>query len=362
MQPMVIVGLAAALLGPASTVLAEGGDALRVRQVEIIDHNGFERPLPAARILVPHDWQAEGGVYWEPQNPCIDAGRRFAWAAWSPDGLFGVELLPNAAWQMSNLPPEYQAMDPCPKRNATSARQYLEQLVQEHRPGAAILDYRDRPDLAESLGVEARDTPMPMGRLRQWVESGEVLIGYTYQGVQRREVIQAAVIFTHSIMQGLMPGSDMETLAAFAMPAFAFRAPDGRLDFTMAESLRSSLRADPEYDRRMAAHYQTMGRIQAQGAADRAAITQRHGEEMLDIINQGYAERQRIMDEGHDRFSRTIREVEVYNDPLQGEIELPSHYDRAWRLDNGDYLLSNDLFLDPWRDLGVSGTEMERRR
>ncbi|MEZ5863081.1 MAG: hypothetical protein R3D25_03035 [Geminicoccaceae bacterium] len=359
MQPVVIAGLAATFLGLATAALAQGSDALRVHEVEIIDRNGFERPVPAARMLVPYDWQAQGGVMWNPTGQCSRSGI-FEWAAWSPDGLYGVELMPNTSWQMNNLPAQFQGMDPCPKRNATSARQYLEQLAQERRPGARVLDYRDRPDLAQAAGVPEQRTPMAVGELRQWAEAGEVLLGYTYNGTPRREVIQATVVFTHSIMPDAMTGGTMETLAAFATPAFAFRAPDGRLDFTMVESLRSSIRSDPEYDRRMAAHYQAMGRIQAKGAADRAAVTSRHGEEMLDIINQGYQNRQRIIDEGHERFSRTIREVDVYNDPLAGQVELPSYYDRAWRLDGGDYLLSNDHNFEPWRDLGVNGTEMER--
>lgn len=362
MQPMVIVGLIAAWLAASADALASPGNALRVRPVEIVDHNGFERPIPAVRILVPHDWQAQGGVFWDTQNQCTQAARRFEWAAWSPDGLFGIELLPNSAWQMTNLPQQFQSLDPCPKRNATSVRQYIEQVVQERRPGARILDYRDRPDMAQKLGIEPRDNPMPMGRLRQWVEGGEVLIGYTYQGVPRREVIQATVVFTHSIMQNPVMGDTIESLSAFSMPAFAVRAPDGQLDFTMVESLRNSIQGDPEYDRRMAAHYQTMNRIQAKGAADRAAINRKYSNEISDIIHQGYQDRQKIIDEGHDRFSRTIREVEVYNDPLDGQVELPSHYERAWRLDGGDYLLSNDLNMEPWRDFGVNGTEMERLR
>lgn len=355
----VTMGLALALLGPVSAALAQDGSALRVREVQIIDQNGFERPIPAARMLVPSDWQAEGGVTWNPANSCGQSGI-YEWAAWSPDGLYGVELMPNTAWQMNNLPAQFQGMDPCPRRNATSVRQYLEQLARERRPGARVLDYRDRPDLAEAAGVPEQRTPMAMGELRQWAEAGEVLLGYTYNGTPYREVIQATAGFTHTLMPDAMTGGTMETLAVFTMPAFAFRAPDGRLDFTMVESLRNSIRSDPEYDRRMAAHYQKMGRIRAKGTADRAAATQRHGEEMLDIIHEGYESRQRIIDEGHDRFSRTIREVEVYNDPLEGQVELPSHYDRAWRLDGGDYLLSNDQNLEPWRDLGVNGTEMER--
>ncbi len=353
------MSLALALLGPVSAALAQDGGALRVREVQIIDRNGFERPIPAAHMLLPHDWQVQGGVMWSPNSPCGQSGI-YEWAAWSPDGLFGVELMPNASWQMNNLPAQFQGMDPCPKRNATSVRQYLEQLAQERRPGARVLDYRDRPDLAQAAGVPGQRTPMTMGELRQWAEAREVLLGYTYNGTPYREVIQATAVFTHTIMPDAMTGGTMETLAAFTTPAFAFRAPDGRLDFTMVESLRSSIRSDPEYDRRMAAHYQTIGRIRAKGAADRAAVTTQHGDEVLDIINKGYESRQRMIDAGHDRVSRTIREVEVYNDPLEGQVELPSQYDRAWRLDGGDYLLSNDRNLEPWRDLGVNGTEMER--
>ena len=94
MQPVVIAGLAATFLGLATAALAQGSDALRVREVEIIDRNGFERPVPAARMLVPYDWQAQGGVMWNPTGQCSRSGI-FEWAAWSPDGLYGVELMPS---------------------------------------------------------------------------------------------------------------------------------------------------------------------------------------------------------------------------------------------------------------------------
>lgn len=356
MQSKVLIALA--ILGVAAAGQAAAQPQLR--QAEIIDPSGFERPVVATRINVPAGWRDQGGVVWDPQTTCTSLASRFDWAAWSPDGRSGMQLLPNNSWQMSNMPIQAGGPGSCPNRPFTNVRQYLDHVVGTYRPGAAVLDYRDRPDIAAASGLGEQRTPMPMGELRQWPEAAEMLIGYTYNGVPTREVLQSVVIFNHSYMQGMAGMGDIESLNGIALPVFTFRAPDGQLDFGLVESLRASIAPDPDYTRRMAAHHQQIAGINARGAAERADMTRRTNNEIMEIQRRGYEDRQAIIDRGNEQFSRTIREVEVYDDPLEGRIELPSHYDRTWALDGGGYLQSNDALLDPWVDFGLRGTELER--
>ena len=58
----------AGLLAPSSSNAASPGQ--RFRQVEIVDPNGFEQPMPAIRGLIPAGWQDQGGIVWNPQAPC----------------------------------------------------------------------------------------------------------------------------------------------------------------------------------------------------------------------------------------------------------------------------------------------------
>ncbi|MCG6870529.1 MAG: hypothetical protein LJE91_17885 [Gammaproteobacteria bacterium] len=55
----------AILLLSGSGVWAET-EGLRLKQVELVDAQGFERPMTALTLLIPVDWRAQGGVSWNP--------------------------------------------------------------------------------------------------------------------------------------------------------------------------------------------------------------------------------------------------------------------------------------------------------
>lgn len=56
---------------------------------------------------------------------------------------------------------------------------------------------------------------------------------------------------------------------------------------------------------------------------------------------------------------RTLREVEHYRDPSGGLVELPNHYQHAWKLRDGSYVLTDSPAFDPGRDLGVAGEKLQ---
>ncbi|MCC7258628.1 MAG: hypothetical protein IT486_09660, partial [Gammaproteobacteria bacterium] len=68
-------------------------------------------------------------------------------------------------------------------------------------------------------------------------------------------------------------------------------------------------------------------------------------------------------DRMHKDTVRTIREVQGYRDPRSGGVvELPQHYDHAWQLRDGSYVLTDDPDFDPRRDVGVAGEKLQRTR
>lgn len=64
---------------------------LRVQQLEIIDRQGFERPMLAVTMLLPAGWQQEGAIVWQPGQRC-GAPLHTRIAARSPDGVSAIEL------------------------------------------------------------------------------------------------------------------------------------------------------------------------------------------------------------------------------------------------------------------------------
>ena len=65
--------------------IAEGempADAIRVKRAEIIDRNGFEKPIVAASLMIPVGWSTEGGVVWQQNTSgCGRNTPHFAWRA-----------------------------------------------------------------------------------------------------------------------------------------------------------------------------------------------------------------------------------------------------------------------------------------
>ncbi|MGH8017635.1 MAG: hypothetical protein ACREIA_04990 [Opitutaceae bacterium] len=241
-----------------------------------------------------------------------------------------------------------------------NARDYLSWYVQRERPGARILDYRERPEFAKTLAHLEHSETTAFGDLRNWVEGGEVLIAYEMQGRDMRETLALSVYFLLNRMPGVYPGEIREFLTITTLPGFAARAPHGQLDFRLAETIRQSMKADPQWSAAMAEHNQKMAGIAAKGAADRHAIRMQTNREIAAINQQSYENRQASMDRIHEKTIQTIRGVDTYLDPSSNErIELPNTHDNVWRLNDGSFILTDDSSFQPNRDLGIEGRQLE---
>lgn len=361
--------LALASLGAAAAPALPPG-ALRVQVAEIVDARGFERPMRAATMLVPAGWQTQGEVLW-PGN--VGCGRPYQprLLAQAPDGRAAIALLPGEAWGASNLgvPPT----SGCPVADIAGAEAYLKAWVQRHRPGAQWLDYRPRPD---------RSRPGPQqalpggGAIRSWVETGQALIAYAHQGQPQRETLAVTISFMHSRfpMVGRAP---MQAIQGESFGVLAWRAPAGELDFRQFDAVWQTLRSDPAWQARIDAGMQQMAQdnaatqarisqIQAETSRETLAHIARRGEiraqtqvEIAQIRNNTWQSTQSSHDRMHRDNVRTLREVEHYRNPAGGTVELPNHYQHAWKLRDGSYVLTDSPAFDPGRDLGVAGEKLQ---
>jgi hypothetical protein len=357
-------------LGTCVVALSSGADtgklpdgAYRVQRAQIVDPNGFGRPMTALTLLIPAGWTSSGSVVWQQnQQGCGKAGTHFAWRADSPDGVSAIELMPEESWGGNNLPPMGMQL-PCPNVTITTVKDYLRWLVERTRPGARILDYRDRPDIAKPLEAFNSVQPSVGGEIRNWVQSGEVLLAYGHGGRDMRETISITVLFSLNRMQGVMPGEIREFLTISAQTPYCVRAPHGQLDFYFAEAVRLSLKFDPQWRANMNEHTRTMAGISAKGAADRHAIRMDTMREIETMRNQGVANRQASLDRSHGDFVNVTRGVENFIDTTSNErIELPNNSQHAWRLKDDTYILTDDPNFDPNRDLKLEAHELKPER
>ena len=270
-------------------------DTTTMQAAQIIDQNGFRQPMVSANVQIPAGWQTVGGITWNDDTDCIGNQMQVSWSAIAPDSLTAVEILPGFNWQVVGT--EMQ-MNPCPTAPYRSTREFLEATVQRTRPGARVLDYQDQPEIAEQVAQAARAAqangqPAMQGQARN--DAGRLLIAYTKDGVDMREVLSASVSFTE--LQGNVVGG--------TVTINSIRAPNNRLDMELGNRISGSMRANPQWleaknQRSMASlqrfssaqsssindwNNRQMAIINARGAADRAAIRMRTNQEVSGIYN-----------------------------------------------------------------------------
>lgn len=312
--------------------------------------------MVAAELQIPAGWQAVGGVTWNDGTDCIGNQMQVSWSAIAPDSLTAVEILPGFNWQVAGT--EMQ-MNPCPTAPYRSTREFLEATVQRTRPGARMLDYQNQPEVAQVARAAQADGQQRMqGQAR--TDAGRLLIAYTKDGVEMREVLSAVVSFTE--LQGNVVGG--------AATINSIRGPNNRLDVELGQRIGDSMRANPQWleakdQRSMASlerssnaqrssindwHNWQMSIINARGAADRAAIRMRGNQEVAGIYNAIAANTGENSDSMHKQTMSGLNEVNNYAGIDGGTVQSSIHGGNQVFQDtvNPDNAFSTDAaYLDP---------------
>lgn len=345
---------------PARIELPPG--AVRVQRSQIMDRNGFAQPMVAATMLTPVGWKTEGGIVWaQNMSGCGPNTPHINWTATAPDGSSAIQMLPEEKWSGHNMQYPGMQQTQCPNVVVTDPRQYVTQYVQRIRPGARLLDYRERADIMEGLSKMLPTPPPDMYGMqtRQWVGAGDALLGYQLQGREMRELVGVIAIFSQNRMADGM-GGVMETYTTLSLPGFAYRAPEGQLDFNKAAMIRNSYKADPQWSAKIAQFHSNISRTNAKGAADRARISAQTNREISDMQMDSWRKQQESNDRGAREFNEYIRGVETYNDPINGgSVELDNTYENAWQLNDGTYVLTDDPSFNPYAVTGQDGQRLE---
>lgn len=357
------------ILGAARQALSSVDvDTRRLEPAQIIDDAGFQQPMVATRLLVPAGWQTSGGIRWNDGAECYSGQMRAAWGAVAPDNASVIEVLPAFAWQVqgTEIP-----TDPCPVAPYRSAREFLEAVARQARPGARVLDYSDWPELAQATEQRLQqqgDPPQP-GQQRQ-IDAGRLLIGYQADGMDMREVLAAPVVL--SSLGNKVSGSVGRVTT--------YRAPNGRLDLDLLDRVVESIEDDPQWfsmaKQRMMAnvqryftaqrrdidawHARRMAEINARGEADRAAIRSQTIRDVAAIRSQTHANTMATNDRIHARSIDGIYERNAYVGTDGGTVHSSIHGGARVFQDNDNprnAWSTDDPYVQP-----SNATELERIR
>jgi len=341
--------------GHAEPTKSSRGDAFRVQRVEVIDRQGFERPVRAASLMMPAGWRVQSGIVWPRQRECGVAVPLPALQAVSSDKAEQIELTPGENWGFTF---QGGAMMQCPVAPWTDTVQYLQGWVQRHRPGARWLGYKPRPDRSVPEQVRA----FPMMNSFQRVETGQAMIGYRADGQEWRELLATTVEFSRTVPTD--PSlAQAGNLVASARGVLAWRVSRGDPSEKRFDTIWDTLQVDPVWAAKIARMNAAMDRDDAATAGRIGQIQADTAREVMEIRQRGFENRGAMREQGQGNAVRGMREADLWRDPGSGgSVELSQNYRHAWKLKDGSYLLSDDANLDPQRDLGVAGERMKRGR
>jgi hypothetical protein len=232
----------------------------------------------------------------------------------SPDESFRIATTAMETWTVSNFPMPAQP-NGCMSADVDGVHSYLAAWAWRERPGARVLDVRDRPDLAAPYaGLHVDD---PTSGLRIWVEAGEITYAFEHRGVAVEERLATVIITVESLSRS----ADGSVLGYQARTAFGHvvRAPAGQLGTfaTLADTVLRLVRVDPQWQAAIDAHLRRLA---------------------------------------GDRIDTAVAIHPVANGP----VELPDYFDFVWRLEDGSYRFTNDALIVPFRDWGLDGQIIER--
>jgi hypothetical protein len=349
-----------------SPQFAEGKDYFLFNRVKIMDLQAFSEPAEAYSILLPKDWQSEGGVIWTaPGQTC--AGTNMNFSAKSRNGEFNFQILPNIIWSYSTDPQVNQLQQSsqyCGKGQPIDARQYIDQVWLPELGNATLIEAKNNPDVVKAHSEtddKARAELMRYGaaqvNYRHTALTAKANIGNGKAVILICGVTNAEV-YIPNVYNGTMGIS--YTSSASRM---LFTYPENKSEEAeqIASMIIGSIRTNPDWKDatnnywravREQKQIEHLGKIRLMDERTRQIGEQTiaaGNRRLADMDNQlrSWEAKQSSQDRMHTSFIKTIREVEHYRDE-NGTVELSSGYNHAWsRGDGSSFLLSNSPNFDP---------------
>ncbi len=351
-----------------------------MKMIKAMDEHGFERPMVAKSMLVPTDWQYQGGVTWnlKPYDRCNTT--QVTLSAGGPDGR-AIEIHPYYNWLWDDYPaPLLQALAmqaqlgsrPCDVQPPMTAGDFIRRMLGQIRPNAKLAAVEPAPKVMEILQQQARQIEQMAARygIRQSVrpDAARARLKYDLNGRPVEEWVYAFTLTRATLGPHLNPQS-MQMVQAYSYNCTAHmttqRAPEGQLDASdkFFELLFSTVRTNPEWTARVTQNALAIQQIELKGVRDRSAIISKGTGEIADMQMQGWQNRQRSEDRVFDSATQSIRGVETFRNPVTGEtVDLSSEYGRAWVNNHGEYLLSDSPNFNPSVTLKEEWKPLERVR
>jgi hypothetical protein len=342
-----------------SNVPESSGEALKFKKIRYIDREGTG--MEAFSLLIPADWQFNGGITWMLDVPMLPA--RATFRASDPHSRAAFVTYPSHCFYWLQDPVNASLFPPGSRyfgmevRHPVTAVDALTGLVlpQEHGK-VEIMKAEALPELVKLVGAGSQG----------YADGAKVRFRF-FDGTAKVEEELYGVVEVLNIPVQSMYGQYTNYLW-YVEYLFGFQAEPGTLEThtKIFQTISSSFRINPQWYAKYSHLIEYLAqnqieRIQSLGELSRTLS--RMSDQMREENLRQFEERGRIYDQGAQNFSDYMLNIDRYYDPFEGrEVELPSGYNHAWSNNLGEYILTDDPNFNPgvgsnlhWENLNRSG-------
>ncbi len=329
----------------------------------------------AFRLLVPKGWQFDGGIAWDMTRFPVEPFTSFTVTAPGNTAVFQQFPHTSLFWSEDPMLQQSYAQNGFTVMPPASAEQALRELyLANYRPdvsGAEIVEVQPLPELAREalqwqqliLNIFASISPFQY-RYETQADAARAKFRYTAAGKPMIEDVTLVINYFVAEIPSIY--SAKPGITWITAPT-SFRAPATEMD-KMLETFRTiaaSRRDNPAWHEHVTKLHAVITRDQLR---QQRAIFERFQQirqtqaETSDMMFESWQKRSQAYDRIFDSYSRSLRGVEVYSDPVSSrQIELPNGYNHAWS-NGSDYVLSDDPAFNPNRESNQIWTEIHPRR
>lgn len=348
-----------------------GKDYTEFIRARVLDKVGFEQPVEAFSLLIPHDWTYEGAVMWNPPGTTC-AGTNQGLRAVSPDSKYSFEMMPNYMWSFTTDPQvaQFQQQKQFPKYcsfgEPLNADVYFKLVFAPNELGnPQVISIKEN-----TSGIQALQETFEKPK-QEMIQYGASQVNYYPSGItatvkwdnNAEAIVLCGVVIMEMVIPNPYDGSYSKSFISMASERVVFMYPAGENEkaANMLSVMMGSIRTNNAWQNavngfwlavREQSHREHIGRIKMIDEQTRqignAAI--RQGQQSLNNLDanmRSWEARQQSQDRMHTNFVKAIREVENYRDET-GTIELSSGYNHAWsRSDGSSFIMSDNPNFDP---------------
>lgn len=355
---------------------AADSTVLRVKPVTIYDSQGWGRPIVARVMLAPSKWKVEGHVQWR-QRAFKGEEIQERFAITRPDGLVRLEKVPQFRWGWSNSMNGLNDLRSFGTRVARigTVEEAVKKLVlptMRSKDKARLVSITPNEKLSRTATQAVQKSFSRSPTLSEHRVKAEVVtatVSYQVNGTECEEHLLLQFIsirqpVVNIQLRQLIPGAHGQGIIdSHFLEGFAFRTPKGEMKKheLLLTTMLASARQNPGWIQAVARHRHKMNQIRLKGMWNRHQIRMNANREIAAMQHWSWKNRQASNDRQAAQFSRTIREVELFHDPVLGRnIELGAGYRFVYRNNNDEYLLFNNPLFDPNVELNGEWQKLRR--